>query len=447
MNPVDVAWLADRLAGAVGPGAVSVSLEDRWAASTDHAWLSPVLADRLPERPADVVVTPEGVGGVAAVARVAAATGVPVTPRGRGTGNYGQAVPLAGGIVLEMTRCDRVLEVGDGWLRAEPGASFTRLEAVARASGQELAMFPSTVGSSIGGFVAGGAGGTGSIENGLLWDGFVLAATVVGCTEDAEPAGVEGAGVGPYLHAYGTTGLLVDVTARLVPARRWVALWASFASWEAAAAAGSSLMHGCDPAPRSVSVDDPDLAPLVTADPAAPVGRTSLRAIVEEGSVGAASAIVVGQDGRVEAVRHRGASALTGLSFNHVTLRAKRARPALCHVQVGGPLLAAAHDDLVACLPGGGLHLDGMRREGAAGWGGLLLGTFPGPDALDDAIDALRALGVEVTDPHTWKLGGHGLAGLVAAAERNDPYGLLNPGKLPGRRPVRAVNGRGTGSG
>ena len=48
--------------------------------------------------------------------------GVPITPRGKGTANYGQTLPMAGGLVLDTSRARKILEVGDGWLRAEAGA-------------------------------------------------------------------------------------------------------------------------------------------------------------------------------------------------------------------------------------------------------------------------------------------------------------------------------------
>lgn len=440
--------VADELAAVLGVDAVSVDPGARRLASTDHAWLSPVLSSRLPDRPADVVVTPATVEGIAQTARVAARARVAVTARGKGTGNYGQAVPLDGGIVLDCTAIDRVLEVSGGALRAEVGASFTKLEAAARATGQELAMFPSTVGSTVGGFVAGGAGGTGSIENGLLWDGFVLGARVVPCTPEALPYAVAGEAVMPHLHAYGTTGLLTEVTVKLVPARPWVALWSSFDRWTDAAAAGLQIMTS-DPRPRLVSVDDAALGSVMLSDPAAPRGRVSLRAIVEESTLSGAKRVVAAAGGRVEALRPHGSSALTALSFNHVTLRAKRLRPDVCHVQVGGAPLVDAHDAVVACLPGYGLHLDGMGRPagsdarpqlpgGGVGWGGLLVGRYHGPEHLVTAMDNLRALGVAVVDPHTWELGGHGLDGMLATAAVNDPMALLNPGKLPGRVPVAA---------
>lgn len=441
MHPVVVDGVVDDLVATLGVEAVDVTLAGRRKASMDHAWLSPVLSARLPAEPADVVARPRSVSGIVAAARTAAAHGVPLTARGKGTGNYGQAIPLDGGIVLDTTRCDRIVDIGSGWATVEPGVPFTALEAAARATDQELALLPSTVSSCVGGFVAGGAGGAGSVEHGWLWDGFVLALDVVGCAPDAEVEAAPAEEVGAHLHAYGTTGVLTGLTVRLVPARDWVALWSSFASWTEATAAGTALLAGLGPKPRLVSVDDPDLARLVVPGAPAAAGRTSLRVVVDRSTASAAQRIVVDHGGQVDALRPGGAGSLLARSFNHVTLRAKRVDPSLCHLQVGGPALAARHDEVVACLPGAGLHLDGLGDPtgGTVGWGGLLIGRFPGEVALADARAALTAMGVHVVDPHTWELGAHGIEGTRAVAERLDPQALLNPGKLPGRTPTAAA--------
>ncbi|GHJ44287.1 dehydrogenase [Catellatospora sp. TT07R-123] len=437
---------------APGPAALSAFLDDlpavlprdrcstspaaRAAASRDYAYLSPLLSAVLPDRPADVVARPATTGELAAVLRLAHAHGIPVVPRGRGTGNYGQAVPLAGGLVIDLTRADRVLEVGDGRVHAQAGATFVALEAAARATGQEIAMLPSTVGSTIGGFLAGGAGGLGSIEHGWLWDGFVHALDVLGCPPH-EPWRVTGADCAPHLHAYGVTGVIATATVALAPARVWTALLASFPDWARAAAAGRELLH-LDPAPRLVSLDEPALIATYPPDPALPAGRHSLRAVVTAGTVDTAMRAVTGHGGHVEAVTPDAVGYLSTLSFNHVTLRARKTRPELCHLQVGGEPLVADPDAVRACLPGAMLHLDGLRAfldpadpARGRGFAGLLLSEFRDAETLYRGVERLRELGVHVVDPHTWQLGGPALPAIRAAAATADPDGLLNPGKLP----------------
>lgn len=433
-HPPAPASVAGRLADALGPEAVSVEPNARRAASRDYAWLSPLLAERLPATVADVVVSPADTAGVARALAVAHELGVPVTPRGRGTGNYGQAVPLAGGIVLDSERRTRVLEVGEGWARAEAGVSFTRLEAAARATGQELAMFPSTVGSALGGFLAGGAGGSGSIAHGFLWDGFVLALEVLGCWDRPEATEVTGDDARPFLHAYGTTGVVTEATVRLVPARRWTGLWAALPTYAGAVAAAEAIA-GRAPAVRNLCVDEPGLVACFPPGPGLDPARHSLRAVLDADdpvALGATRAAVADAGGEVLAEGADGVDRLVALSYNHVTLRAKRRWPDACHIQVGGPALLARHEEARTLLPGGLLHHDAMAPGGVPQLGGLLIGRYPGADGLRDAMGALRALGAHVTDPHTWRLGQHGdLAPLHAAAARFDPVGLLNPGKLP----------------
>ena len=159
----------------------------RLSASTDWAHMSPVLEPMLPGGVADVVARPRDAAGIAAAVGAAHRHRVPVTVRGQGTGNYGQGIPLHGGLVIDTSRANRVLSVGDGEITAEAGASFVMLEKAARATGQELSILPSTVGSTIGGFIAGGSGGTGSIANGAIWDGYLRSLLVVPCTDDATP--------------------------------------------------------------------------------------------------------------------------------------------------------------------------------------------------------------------------------------------------------------------
>ncbi len=427
----DVIGLERVLAGALGADAVSVEAAARAAASRDWADMSPILAARLPAGLADVVAYPGNARELAVAVGFAHAHRVPVTTRGKGTGNYGQAIPLQDGLVIDTTRCSAIIEVGPGWIHAEAGATFVALEAAARASGQEMAIIPSTVGSTIGGFLAGGAGGTGSIENGATWDGYVHALDVVPCTDEATPVRVEGGATRPMIHAYGTTGVIATATVALRPRRDWTAILASFDGSDRAAAVGvGRAWLGLDPVPRLVSLDEPGIVATYPADPALPVGRYSLRAIVDASSVQAASAEVIEAGGRVESVRPTGPALLTSLSFNHTTHRVRKARPEMCHLQVAGDVLLDDPDVVRDVLPDTILHFDGFRGPDGVMFGGMHMSRFTTAQALTAGIEQLRSLGVVVDSPHTWELS-HALDVIRPAAARFDPDGLLNPGKLP----------------
>ena len=168
---------------------------------------------------------------------------VPLTVRGGGTGNYGQAVPLQGGVVLEMTAMDRVVSLEDGLLTAEPGCKLIDIDAATRPQGWELRMHPSTKRTAtLGGFIGGGSGGIGSITWGGLRDrGNVVSARVVSCEPHPRVVTLHGDAVSGINHAYGTTGIITQLTIGMAPAQPWMDLAAGFPDFAAAARFGLAL--------------------------------------------------------------------------------------------------------------------------------------------------------------------------------------------------------------
>src|SRR5690606_23693674 len=134
--------------------------------SRDHYWYSPILKAQLDNVSADIVVSPRTQDEVVATLRAAYRHRVPSTPRGAGTGNYGQAMPRAGVAILNLMGLDRVVKITNDSVRAEAGSILEKLdqETIAAVNG-ELRFHPSTYRmASLGGFIAGGSGGVGSIR-------------------------------------------------------------------------------------------------------------------------------------------------------------------------------------------------------------------------------------------------------------------------------------------
>jgi FAD/FMN-containing dehydrogenase len=422
--------LAADLADQLGPDAVRSDKPARVAASTDWAHMSPVLEPLLPGGVADVVVRPRDAAGIAAAVGAAHRHRVPVTVRGQGTGNYGQGIPLYGGLVIDTSRANRVIDVGAGEITAEAGASFVMLEKAARATGQELAILPSTVGSTIAGFIAGGSGGTGSIANGAIWDGYLRSLLVVPCTDDATPVRVPFPQTTAMAHAFGVSGVIAEATVELRPAQDWTGLFASFPDTATAVAAGEALFD-LEPTPRLLSLDEAGIvATYRPVDPAMPADRASVRGIVTVDSVPAATRIVERHGGRVDAVRPKGPALIASMSYNHTTYRVRKVRPELTHLQCMGPGLTRRRAEVADLVPESLIHLEGFRTARGRDWVSMLFLRYDGPDVLYRQMAELADVEVYVDDPHTWVLHHLRLDAVRAAARQFDPDGLLNPGKL-----------------
>lgn len=434
VDPEAVRELARQLLERLGPRAVTTDLRQRQKVSQDGAAMSPILAAQLPLGLADLVCFPVDAAEIATAVGAAVGLGVPVTPRGQGTGNYGQGVPMGGGLLLDLSRATTVAGIADGVITADAGARLITLENTARAEGLELWMYPSTAQSSVGGFLSGGSGGTGTIEHGLNHQGFVAELDVVHAVPDARLVHVQGEDAAPYVHTYGTAGIIARAGVRLAPGRDWRGLWASFPDFPAALSVLRPI-GSLDPLPRLVSADVARVAAALPADPAIPAGRASLRAILDPAAVPAATALIERAGGRVEAVRDDPGVQLrlSTLSYNHPTWWLMNAEPdRWFHVEVGGDALIDRIDEVHAVFPDGMLHIEAAHTAPI----GMLNGRYESPERVYAGIERLRELGVGVHDCHQWHVDFE-VDRTRALAARTDPHGLLNPGKLTSPRAGR----------
>lgn len=97
---------------------------------------------------------------------------VPVTPRGAGTNLVGSTVPLEGGIILDLSRMDRVLELDEDTMTVtvEPGMLLQDLQAYVEARGLFYPPDPGEKASSIGGNISTNAGGMRAVKYGVTRD-------------------------------------------------------------------------------------------------------------------------------------------------------------------------------------------------------------------------------------------------------------------------------------
>ncbi|WP_236619807.1 FAD-binding oxidoreductase [Candidatus Synechococcus spongiarum] len=161
-DPAAVAAVAQALTPLQADGLrLLVKPEERRRLSRDAYDYSPVLTPKLAAAEAELVACPVTVEQVEAVAAACAQRRVPITMRGAGTGNYGQAVPLQGGVLLAMTGLRTLRSATGDRFTAEAGCRLVVIDEALAPHGVEQRLLPSTYRTAtIGGFVAGGSGGS-----------------------------------------------------------------------------------------------------------------------------------------------------------------------------------------------------------------------------------------------------------------------------------------------
>ncbi|MGD0798529.1 MAG: FAD-binding oxidoreductase [Acidobacteriaceae bacterium] len=422
--------------------------------SRDFYWYSPVLKKLLDDKVAEAVVQPISTEEVVRTLACCYARRIPVTARGAGTGNYGQAIPLHGGIVLDLAAMDAIHEITpDGVAICGPGARLGALENTARAAGWELRCYPSTiVKASVGGFLGGGSGGIGSVAHGGLRDfGTVRAIEVV--TMEPEPRTMlhQGEEVHGVLHAWGTNGIITKIWLALAPSVDWAQCVVAFPTFDAA--------FDCS---REIATNPRWTKRLVTAfEWPIPSCFGPISNLIREGNALTFFLIASDQLGELTQTAQSAGGEVTlaapylGLrtipllsdyTWNHTTLWTMKQDAAFTYLQCGfsptdapnqfRQLKARFADEFL-------LHLEFMKiarsgamleSEGTVIPGAIPLVRFTTEGRLNEMIDFCRSIGVTVANPHSNNVEGGGRYRpdniQLLTKYRYDPLGLLNPGKM-----------------
>lgn len=197
--------------------------------SGDYHSFSPIVQTQLAGKTGDLVVRPANESEVVRTASACVKYKIPLVVRGAGTGNYGQCVPLAGGVILDMTRMQEISWVKPGVARVQAGAKLAAIDKKAREIGWEMRMAPSTYRTAtIGGFIGGGSGGIGSVTYGQLRDrGNILALRVVTMEDTPRIIELRDDDVQKVNHAWGINGIMTE----LLASRQKNIYWRAIALW------------------------------------------------------------------------------------------------------------------------------------------------------------------------------------------------------------------------
>lgn len=426
--------------------------------SKDFYWFSPILKEELQACVADLVVRPRNEEEVVRIAAAAARHKIPVTARGAGTGTFGQAVPLAGGVILDMTAMDKVIWKKPGVIRAEAGILLGEIDNLMRPEGWELRIHPSTKRTAtLGGFIAGGHAGVGVINYGIMRDrGNILGLKIVTLEQNPRVEEIRGDDVETIHHAYGVNGIITEIELPLAPAYEWHEIIAVFDDFMDATRFGLSL------------VDQPGILKKLASAHAWPIpqhfrpladflpkGKHAVLMMVADQSWDGFAALCAEYRGTItyrgkEGEGPRG-TPLYEYSWGHTTLNAyrdeRKTTYLACVFDAADPLssIARIHERFGSESP---LHLEFIRFAGKANAQGIPLLKYESREQVARLTSGYEEEGAMIANVHTYFLQNGGMKHIddaqLGTKARNDPHGLLNPGKIAGWKDVAGeVSGAG----
>ena len=412
--------------------------------SQDYYHFSPVLQPLLSDKTGDLVVRPASEAEVLRVAAACVKSKIPLTVRGAGTGNYGQCIPLKGGVILDTSKMNSIRWIKPGLACVEPGVKMSVFDKQARETGWELRMVPSTYRTAtIGGFIGGGSGGIGSITYGQLRDrGNLHAVRVVTMEDDPRVIELRGDEVQKVNHAYGTNGIITELEIPLAPAYAWAEIIVAFDDFMTSANFGQALGDADGIIKKLICVCAwPIPAYFAAFREEIPEGKHCALLMVAESCLEPLQDLVREYGGTICYQKNAQAAskgaAIAEFTWNHTTLHARSADPSLTYLQTLFPAdrglklieeLYNYYGDEVL------MHLEFLRINGRAIAAALQIVRYTTESRLNEIIRYHEEQGAMIANPHTYILEDGGMKSInveqLQFKELVDPYGLLNPGKM-----------------
>ncbi|XP_039112371.1 probable D-lactate dehydrogenase, mitochondrial isoform X3 [Hyaena hyaena] len=218
-------------------------------------------------QPPDAVVWPQNVEQVSRLAALCYSQGVPIIPFGTGTGVEGGVCAVQGGVCINLTHMDKILELNleDFSVVVEPGVTHKTLNTHLRDSGLWFPVDPGAD-ASLCGMVATGASGTNAVRYGTMRENVLNLEVVLPGGQVLHTAGrgrhfrKSAAGynlTGLFVGSEGTLGLITAATLRLHPApEATVVATCAFPSVQAAVDSTVHILQAAVPVARIEFLDD-----------------------------------------------------------------------------------------------------------------------------------------------------------------------------------------------
>ena len=415
--------------------------------SKDFFWFSPLLQEQLTGKHADIAVRPKSEEELHALISHCVQRNIKITLRGGGTGNYGQSVPLEGGVQVDLSTFNQINWLKDGIVSAQPGIKIGALEEYVREEGWEMRCMPSTYKmATIGGLFSGGFGGAGSINYGpIAAPGNVQRIRVMTIEENPRVIELHGQEALTFHHTYGTNGIIIELEVALAPARSWNEYMLAFDSIESAFEFSSALTKSIGIDKREISLYDPKSARHF---PESANNMTQneylVITLIASNSVNPMTQLLSQHKGRIAwsqtfAEMQSSQHTLVEYCWNHSTLHAMKTDKDLTHLQVNYDVdnilnqLANLHKEVGDEVQ---VHLEFIRlADSRFVIAGLPLVHFTSAERLAEIMKIHEKLGMGINNSHIYTLedgkhGGHLSETILESKKLNDPHMLLNPGKI-----------------
>lgn len=408
--------------------------------SLDYYYFSPILTPILQDKKADLVVIPTCEEEVLKIAQICVKYQIPLTIRGAGTGNYGQCIPLNGGIVLDMTEMKKIHWIKSGVACVDAGIKMSLLERETKKQGWELRMIPSTYKiATLGGFIGGGSGGIGSINYGQLKDrGNVNKVRVI--TLEKEPRIIElmGDETQKINHAYGTNGIITQIEIPLAPSYNWVDVIVTFDDFITSAKFGQALADSDGIIKKLISIHAQPIANyFIALKSYLPNGENCALLTIAENSLYPLQELVNEYQGKITYQQDLSKNTnlnLIEFTWNHTTFHARNIDPNITYLQTFFFTIDKVEEMYNYFGDEVMMHLEFLRVGRKAIPAGLQLVKFSTEERLNEIIKYHEENGAFIANPHTYILedGGRKTVDIEQLNFKKmvDPYGLMNQGKM-----------------